>query len=262
MIDEIQAQAEDSGRNSVRFRIESDDIPSRDFTPPPSPKQLSRHGQSTSEMRDREPVSPRSRKNFHSPHLRSNLTREQRDRDPMFFYEIVQTLGVGSMGSVARVHKRGNALGGSAREGIQEAVRRQKRNRECLNIPIIGGIFRLCIDGDLSHSRSSGSFSSLFQSKEDLLLMSNRSEGPFHMSESESVISPGSTGASQHNCYAMKSIHLNRVTDDSFVTELRNEIAILKQLDHPHIVRPIETFEHRNQIFIVMELCDGKLLAK
>ena len=57
--------------------------------------------------------------------------------------------------------------------------------------------------------------------------------------------------------YAMKSIHLSRVTDESFVTELKNEISILKQLDHPHIVRPIETFEHRNQIFIVMELCSG-----
>ncbi|KAL3935780.1 MAG: hypothetical protein SGBAC_008769 [Bacillariaceae sp.] len=55
----------------------------------------------------------------------------------------------------------------------------------------------------------------------------------------------------------MKSIHLNRVTDASFVSELRNEISILKQLDHPHIVRAMETFEHRNQIFIVMELCSG-----
>jgi serine/threonine protein kinase len=55
----------------------------------------------------------------------------------------------------------------------------------------------------------------------------------------------------------MKSIHLSRVTDDSFVTELKNEISILKKLDHPHIVRAIETFEHRNQIFIVMEICSG-----
>jgi serine/threonine protein kinase len=47
------------------------------------------------------------------------------------------------------------------------------------------------------------------------------------------------------------------VTDKTFVTELRNEVAILKQLDHPHIVRAIETFEHRNQIFMVMELCSG-----
>lgn len=55
----------------------------------------------------------------------------------------------------------------------------------------------------------------------------------------------------------MKSIHLSRVTDPSFVEELRNEVRILRDVDHPHIVRPIETYEHRNQIFIVMELCSG-----
>ena len=57
--------------------------------------------------------------------------------------------------------------------------------------------------------------------------------------------------------YAMKSIHLSRVTDDSFVQELKNEIAILKKLDHPHIVRPIETYQYKNQIFIIMEVCSG-----
>jgi serine/threonine protein kinase len=42
--------------------------------------------------------------------------------------------------------------------------------------------------------------------------------------------------------YAMKSIHLSRVTDGSYLTELKNEIAILKALDHPHIVRAMESF--------------------
>jgi len=57
--------------------------------------------------------------------------------------------------------------------------------------------------------------------------------------------------------YAMKSIHLSRVTDDTFVQELKNEIAILKKLDHPHIVRPLETYYYKHQIFIVMEHCSG-----
>lgn len=57
--------------------------------------------------------------------------------------------------------------------------------------------------------------------------------------------------------YAMKSILLSRVTDDTFVQELKNEIDILKKLDHPHIVRPLETYHHKYQIFIVMEHCSG-----
>lgn len=207
---------------------------------------------------------------LHSPSLRSNLTRQQRDRDPLFFYEIVTTLGVGSMGSVARVKKRTHVIGGSARVGVQEAARREKRDKKCLNIPIIGGIFRMCIDGDLRHSKNSkftsndsdgltnssgGSFGFLFNS--------NRSApSPPSYSRSDSVtslVSIGSTTSSRTQTiqYAMKSIHLNRVTDNSFLTELRNEIEILKKLDHPHIVRAMETFEHRNQIFIVMELCSG-----
>ena len=85
-----------------------------------------------------------------SPKLRSNLMREQKERDPLFFYEVVKTLGVGSMGSVAKVKKRQTRVGGSARKDIQDAVRAQKRRKECLKIPIIGGLFRLCIDEDLT----------------------------------------------------------------------------------------------------------------
>jgi len=62
--------------------------------------------------------------------------------------------------------------------------------------------------------------------------------------------------------YAMKSIHLKMVDDDSFVEELKNEIAILKKLDHPHVVKPIETFQWKNQIFIVMQVCSGGDLYK
>ena len=42
-----------------------------------------------------------------------------------------------------------------------------------------------------------------------------------------------------------------------FQKELKNEVAILKLLDHPNIVRAIETFEHRGRLFIALELCNG-----
>lgn len=57
--------------------------------------------------------------------------------------------------------------------------------------------------------------------------------------------------------YALKSIHLDRVHDPLFVNELKNEIAIMKRLDHAHIVRPIETYESRGHLYMVMELCSG-----
>jgi len=56
--------------------------------------------------------------------------------------------------------------------------------------------------------------------------------------------------------YALKAIQLSRMSDE-FVEELKNEIDILKSLDHPNIVKPIETFNRKRQLFVVMECCTG-----
>jgi calcium-dependent protein kinase len=39
--------------------------------------------------------------------------------------------------------------------------------------------------------------------------------------------------------------------------EIRNEIDILRRLDHPNIIRLYETFEESNNIYLVLELCSG-----
>lgn len=57
--------------------------------------------------------------------------------------------------------------------------------------------------------------------------------------------------------YALKSIHLNRVHDPLFVSELKNEIEIMKRLDHAHLSRLIETYEDKGQLYLVLELCSG-----
>eukprot|EP01060_Flectonema_neradi_P035606 TRINITY_DN6599_c1_g1_i1.p1 TRINITY_DN6599_c1_g1~~TRINITY_DN6599_c1_g1_i1.p1 ORF type:complete len:468 (+),score=90.97 TRINITY_DN6599_c1_g1_i1:53-1456(+) len=41
----------------------------------------------------------------------------------------------------------------------------------------------------------------------------------------------------------------------------RNEVAVLAQLDHPNITKFIESFEHGNKIYIIMEYADGGDLA-
>eukprot|EP00937_MAST-01D_sp_MAST-1D-sp2_P004470 g4470.t1 len=56
--------------------------------------------------------------------------------------------------------------------------------------------------------------------------------------------------------YACKTIMLNRVTK-AMRNELRNEIAILCNLDHPCIIRPLETFHEARQIYLIMEICTG-----
>ena len=288
----------ESPKGSVRFAVpgggdNAGSTPLEPGAPPPPPSTVdvrttlsirfpppaSTNSSQSVESQQTRSTSPKGSRNlFHSSSLRSNLTREQRDRDPLFFYEIVQTLGVGSMGSVARVQKRTAIIGGSARRPFQQAVRRQKRSQKCLELPFIGGLFRCCLDGNLKHGHDSNKLSfgdksatSWFGMADDstrsVLDSSDKPSSVYlPMLRSESV---GSLGSSIHLSdtksssgafaiqYAMKSIHLDRVTDKNFLAELRNEIAILKRLDHPHIVRAIETFEHRDQIFIIMDLCSG-----
>ena len=213
--------------------------------------------------------------------LRSNLMRQQKDRDPLFYYEVVNVLGLGSMGSVAKVRKRTEVLGGSARKSLRESFDSERRIKTCLQIPILGGLFRHCIDsdqvlerklqarkrtmkramengnsvaldGELSHNGSHNqqpSFLSLsssspmddsFYSHDDSLREGhphadrngkNTNGNSNGLDRSGSMnLSIRTTSSSYEAYYAMKSIHLDRVTDPTFVQELRNEIAILKKL--------------------------------
>jgi len=62
---------------------------------------------------------------------------------------------------------------------------------------------------------------------------------------------------SQDYFYALKSIQLDRVSP-MFLDELKNEIEILRAMDHPNIVKAHEVYMFRNkQIYLVLELCDG-----
>lgn len=58
-------------------------------------------------------------------------------------------------------------------------------------------------------------------------------------------------------CYAIKSLHLSRLKSTMSHAELKREVALLRTLDHPNVVRVLETYVHRNRYFAVMELCRG-----
>lgn len=61
--------------------------------------------------------------------------------------------------------------------------------------------------------------------------------------------------------YALKTIKTTRMSKE-MVDELMNEIDILMGLDHPNIVRPLELFSRRRDIFFIMPLCSGGDLYK
>jgi serine/threonine protein kinase len=49
--------------------------------------------------------------------------------------------------------------------------------------------------------------------------------------------------------------------DDLVVEEICREVAILKDLDHPNIIKYFTSFSEGQYIYIVMELLDGASLA-
>ena len=61
--------------------------------------------------------------------------------------------------------------------------------------------------------------------------------------------------------YAIKSINLTRV-DPAQLNELRNEVQILRTLDHPNIVQLYNVFEDAKNMYLVMEFMEGGELAR
>ena len=214
-----------------------------------------------------------------SPHFGTNLmTDNEKERDPLFYYEVQRVIGTGSMGSVSLVKKRKQTVGGSARKVVRDTIQKQKRHQQCFQLPFgIGGLFRACLDAELRvpHNDEDADEKKEQEAQKDNVIITTSTEwmdsskGSSLGSTSTASVYEGeeerrrsSTRSSRSRnggdyLYAMKSIHLNRILDTTFVKELKNEITILKTLDHPQIVRPIETFDCKQQIFIVMEVCTG-----
>jgi len=57
--------------------------------------------------------------------------------------------------------------------------------------------------------------------------------------------------------YAVKCLDLGLVDTDEGLQQLREEIYIMCQLDHPNIVRLEEVYESHSEIYLVQELCLG-----
>lgn len=62
--------------------------------------------------------------------------------------------------------------------------------------------------------------------------------------------------------YALKVIDVSKINGERAMKFMRNELDVLKSLDHPSIVRAYETFELDKRLAIVMELSRGGDLAE
>jgi serine/threonine protein kinase len=153
--------------------------------------------------------------------LHDGLTHE-RNTDVYRKYEEVEVLGSGSMGHVAKVRVRAEGTermrtSGSSLSGASGGSNDKSNNVENVTTQMNG------------------------DSKGDII---TKKSGSSLVTEGRKVN------------YALKSIQLDRVSP-SFLDELKNEIDILKAMDHPNIVRLHEVYHHQKQIYMILELCDG-----
>ena len=80
----------------------------------------------------------------------------------------------------------------------------------------------------------------------------------------EEIIGRGSFGkvwlASHKTTFqkkAIKQIDFKIPPQDSEIDKLLKEVSILKQLDHPNIIKIYEVYKNKNRLFIVTEYCEG-----
>jgi len=56
--------------------------------------------------------------------------------------------------------------------------------------------------------------------------------------------------------FAMKTVNMNRILPEA-LEDLRSEIQLLKEIDHPNVIKLYETYEDKRHMYLIMELCTG-----
>jgi len=178
--------------------------------------------------------------------LRGNMMRERVDQDIFEMYEIVKKLGEGSMGSVCSVKKKTKSFKVTSkdRKGSTDydAENSSLRTLQLRDNKINQSMEKIVLQEERRTSSTDGKDPEI------------KSDVSFDLKGAMQTPRRRSSGG--QTLYALKAIQLSRMSDE-FVEELKNEIDILKSLDHPNIVKPIETFNRKRQLFVVMECCTG-----
>ena len=230
---------------------------------------------------------------YKSKTLGHNLTREHKHRNPLDIFEIVKVIGEGSMGRVCLVRKHPQRIGGSARLAVStgnlQTVDKQANStlslpditwETCFSMPLdnslLSAIPSLDEDDDNNNfwlfstpqvsTRSDPTAVSVpcpddkrekLQEETEPLPIHKASSCASTISTAKNSVQSASSAPKANVLYAMKSIHYEHLRNQTFVEELQNEIAVLRTLDHPNIVRVRETFDWQHQLFVIMEFCSG-----
>ena len=157
------------------------------------------------------------------------------------YYVLERGIGEGSIGSISLVKRRKGTEGGSAYTNHHRCTTTSDNDKEGGKKHIKGGVFGRVwsqLLQQLSHTGNQKNMTSLLKRKK-------------HLGAKEYAVPSRHTER-----YALKSIQL-RLVEKKYLEELRNEIDVLRHLDHPNIVKAYEVYESKSNIYIVMEYCSG-----
>jgi serine/threonine protein kinase len=185
--------------------------------------------------------------------IQDNIVRIQTLNSVHDKYEIMDEIGVGSMGSIYKVRIKQNKLGGSAFFPKTKTPKESKIKRF------------------LSRKSKSDPVEALTL-QQQLLYQQQQQQEHLQMSALNGIDNDRS------NCkrytYALKTIRLDQFEDsyECYLDEMKNEMDILRLMDHPNIVKAHEVFisnagattddasgtkRTHQQMCIVLELCVG-----
>ena len=155
-----------------------------------------------------------------------NLVRQRHGRDRFNeIYEVLEQIGHGGLCTIYRIRKREESIGGFA-----NMVARSKGR---------GGAVNKVLHPRKSFKRRGGS------------KVQTQTKNPNNNNNN-------SNSNNKEIHFALKVINLALVQEDK-IDQLKNEVEILKTLDHKNIIKAYETFSFRvsRTLEIVMELCTG-----
>ena len=163
------------------------------------------------------------------------------------YYELEHGIGEGSIGSISLVKRRKGTEGGSAYTNhqrttpINAATSDTKEEKKIKKSGVFGRVWSQLqqqLSKRHSHTGNQKRTTSLLKRKK-------------HLGAKEYAVPSRHTEK-----YALKNIQL-RLVEKRYLDELRNEIDVLRDLDHPNIVKAYEVYESKTNIYIVMEYCSG-----
>ena len=77
-----------------------------------------------------------------------------------------------------------------------------------------------------------------------------------HTAPENSSKGVGVMEGTEQQLFALKEISKD-LLDDLFLKEMKNEIAILRRMDHPNIIKIYDMFESKRSVYMIMDYCSG-----